>query len=844
MYGRRLQPAAFFLAATRLLRRQPALHQHQPQPPAAPATCSPIYPMPPTIQPTLIVTALVATSLLSATVYLEDNFTYADGPLAGQGPWVRGVASPSADNPSNHIVVADGAVRFDWTTNTPINNALRVQWAADQLTTGTVYAAFDIQVTEAPQAADDVRPGFFSFDRSGGSQLRGLVGLRSGTETGTYQLGVSASSQLGTSFVYAERDLSPGISYRVVVRYNLTTARTDLWIDAEPMANAPAATANGSPGDGVRRIQLRLYNASANGLTHLGIFQLDNLMVYTLAADDPDPDPNPDPEPGLAEVLLADTFAYDNGLLLATAPDWLAHAGAPTPRVIDNRLQLQAPASGDDGYITRNLSRSVASGWVYSGFTLDLPATSPLHPPVNLVFLTDATGDLGAGFVALERTTSGWRIGLRGSATGAVDWSADILAPASSGRWVMGFDTATGTSRLWRASDGPGATPRATAASSAHEISRVAIGAHPAMPEPPLTLRDLHVAASQVQAAAQPIDIVTLPQLDKVYLFLLIGQSNMAGRGAVEAADQVGNRRIAYYNANRQWQVARDPLHWDRPNFNGVGPALTFARELLAKLPPDAVIGLIPAAQGGTSITWWGKSYSGTNRYYTNEYLYPHALGRALEAAQIGTLTGILWNQGSTDASSAETDGGASYRTRLHRLIADLREDLNRPDLPFVVSTLGPWRTNSNAINQVFLSLPDEVPHTAVVNTLDPTVAPFLINNPADTPHYLTPSYRLLGQLYADITWQLLERQLLNREPPILGTTPEAGALRLRWRQPAWKRYHIEGSSALTTGWQTLMTFDTTEAIADFDFQGLASDSGMPRFYRLRSDSTQNPANQ
>lgn len=166
-------------------------------------------------------------------------------------------------------------------------------------------------------------------------------------------------------------------------------------------------------------------------------------------------------------------------------------------------------------------------------------------------------------------------------------------------------------------------------------------------------------------------------------------------------------------------------------------------------MPPDAVIGLIPAAQGGTSIASWGKNYSGSNRYYDDDYLYPHALERALEAARLGTLAGILWNQGESDAGSAENDDGASYRARLHQLISDLRTDLGKPELPFIAATLGPWRTNSDAINSVFLSLPTEVGNTATVNTLDPEVAPLLVNNPSDTPHYLSSSYRLLGQLYA-----------------------------------------------------------------------------------------------
>lgn len=570
---------------------------------------------------------------LSATVYLSDNFAYADGPLTGQGPWVRGVSSPSADDPSDHIAVEDGAVKFDWTTAAPVNNALRAQWSEDQLTEGMIHAAFDIRVADAPLPADNVRPGFFSFDRSGGSQARGWVGLRAGTESGTYQLGVSASSQLGSNFIFSENDLETGVTYRVNVGYNIATARTDLWIDAEDTSVTPAATATGSTSTGVRRVQLRLYNSDGGeGTTNLGVFYLDNLLVYSGETVDPEPDPDPD-----------------------------------------------------------------------------------------------------------------------------------------------------------------------------------------------------------------PVDLVELPDPKNVFLFLLIGQSNMAGRGAVEAEDLVGDPRIAFYNQNRQWEVARDPLHWDRPGFNGVGPGLSFARTILPLLPPDAVIGLIPAAQGATPIARWEKEYSGSFTYYGGQYLYPHALGRALEAAEVGTLAGILWNQGESDAGSAENDGGALYRTRLHRLINDLRTDLDQPELPFIVSTLGPWRTNAAAINSVFLSLPDEVPFTATVNTLDPEVAPLLVNNPNDTPHYLTPSYRLLGRLYAEAFAPFLPPLPDQAARPVLHIAHEAAGLRLRWNQPPGQKVHVESSDTLTDPWQTLGTFTTGDQPEDFEYTDSESPPDKRRFYRLRIEGDAAP---
>ena len=90
-------------------------------------------------------------------------------------------------------------------------------------------------------------------------------------------------------------------------------------------------------------------------------------------------------------------------------------------------------------------------------------------------------------------------------------------------------------------------------------------------------------------------------------LFLLIGQSNMAGRGKIEAQDREPIPRVLMLNKELEWVPAVDPVHFDKPDIVGVGIARTFGR-VLANANPSATIGLIPAAVGGTSLhgmeTW------------------------------------------------------------------------------------------------------------------------------------------------------------------------------------------------------------------------------------------------
>src|SRR3954468_2526779 len=87
-------------------------------------------------------------------------------------------------------------------------------------------------------------------------------------------------------------------------------------------------------------------------------------------------------------------------------------------------------------------------------------------------------------------------------------------------------------------------------------------------------------------------------------LFLLIGQSNMAGRGPIEAQDREPIPGVYSLNKQMEWVPAIDPLHFDKPEIAAVGVGRTFAKTLLS-VNPSASIGLIPCAFGGTSLEQW-----------------------------------------------------------------------------------------------------------------------------------------------------------------------------------------------------------------------------------------------
>lgn len=231
------------------------------------------------------------------------------------------------------------------------------------------------------------------------------------------------------------------------------------------------------------------------------------------------------------------------------------------------------------------------------------------------------------------------------------------------------------------------------------------------------------------------------------HLYLLIGQSNMAGRGEVEAEDRLPHPRVLALGRERGWIPAVEPLHWDKP-MAGVGPGRAFGCAM-ADAEPSIRVGLIPAAAGGSPIEVWQP---GGHWEQTASHPYDDAVQRARRAMQDGFLQGVLWHQGEGDA---QPDRAPLYAQRLDDLIARLRRDLALPELAFVVGTLGDYllgdRPHAAIINAALQSLPLRVPHTACVDAAG-------LTHKGDGLHFDSASARELGRRYALAMRSLLAR--------------------------------------------------------------------------------------
>ena len=112
-----------------------------------------------------------------------------------------------------------------------------------------------------------------------------------------------------------------------------------------------------------------------------------------------------------------------------------------------------------------------------------------------------------------------------------------------------------------------------------------------------------------------------------IHSFLMIGQSNMAGRGLLDEAETIDTAHIKILR-NGRWQPMFRPINPDRP-FSGVNLAESFAEQYAQTYGVD--VGLIPCADGGTSLEQWQPG----------GLLFDHAVYSARLAQRTSTIAGL-----------------------------------------------------------------------------------------------------------------------------------------------------------------------------------------------------------
>ncbi|GIW96819.1 MAG: hypothetical protein KatS3mg111_0152 [Pirellulaceae bacterium] len=240
-----------------------------------------------------------------------------------------------------------------------------------------------------------------------------------------------------------------------------------------------------------------------------------------------------------------------------------------------------------------------------------------------------------------------------------------------------------------------------------------------------------------------------------MHLIVLAGQSNMAGRGEVSNDDLTPHPRIYMLDAHSQWVPAVDPLHFDKPQVVGVGPGRAFALEY-ARHHPEAIVGLIPCAVGGTSIRLWQPGQRDT---VTGAHPWDDTQRRIERAMRDGEVKAILWHQGESDSRSGR---GEEYAVALKELIGRFRELIQDPQAPFLIGQLGqfagrPWTDGRRAIDQAHKLVAREVSRSGFVSSLG-------LEDKGDGVHFSAAAARELGRRY----YREYERITQRKQPEVV----------------------------------------------------------------------------
>lgn len=230
-------------------------------------------------------------------------------------------------------------------------------------------------------------------------------------------------------------------------------------------------------------------------------------------------------------------------------------------------------------------------------------------------------------------------------------------------------------------------------------------------------------------------------------LVLLMGQSNMVGRGLKEYVEPVSDNRISVFKGNK-WTELDEPIFRDvyNPetgkkvtafsgnNSNDTNLSTSFAKAFVETF--DCELGLVPVARGGSSIQKWQKGFNGSG----DEDLYENAVAIAKEAQKSGEICAILWHQGCSNRSG---DGYVDmFKSLMDNLIADL--GLDRNQIVIITGEIGRWGTNT--VNQRFHEIDAEnyYERYGVASSEGLTN----VERNGSSSHFDSPSLRVFGYRY------------------------------------------------------------------------------------------------
>lgn len=230
----------------------------------------------------------------------------------------------------------------------------------------------------------------------------------------------------------------------------------------------------------------------------------------------------------------------------------------------------------------------------------------------------------------------------------------------------------------------------------------------------------------------------TIPPKKNVWVFIMAGQSNMAGRAFVEAIDTISNPRILTINKAGELILAKEPLHFYEPGMSGLDCGISFAHTLLKKSPDSISILLIPAAVGGSSIDQWlGDSL------HRNVKLLTNLKNKIAIAQRYGVIKALLWHQGESDAKMNKV---TVYKEKLELLFQKFSNYCNNKELRIITGGIGLFADDKFYQQKINAALELQCmfdTKCGFINTVDFT-------DIGDKLHFDSRSQRLMGERMAN----------------------------------------------------------------------------------------------
>ncbi|MBK8204568.1 MAG: hypothetical protein IPK68_20435 [Bdellovibrionales bacterium] len=266
--------------------------------------------------------------------------------------------------------------------------------------------------------------------------------------------------------------------------------------------------------------------------------------------------------------------------------------------------------------------------------------------------------------------------------------------------------------------------------------------------------------------------------INKPWVFVLAGQSNMAGQGQLYS--YLKNEKLTKIPSNVEFYVAnRRVADWDHQqdlDQDGVsefGPEISFISEIGRLFPGKKIIG-IKYAVNGTSLAQWLPKYQ-NNQGQTvtqNNPLYLNLLAYIRSAVNQRDVEykAMLWMQGESDALEYSSIG-KMYQTNLFTIIEKIRTDLVEKDLAFIFGRI--YRYAHLPLESVVgVRSAQEKLARQVKNTFLLSTDNFVLS---DTWHFNGTGQFALGKCFATI----FNQAVILKQPVDLYNCPMASGLDL-----------------------------------------------------------------